>query len=92
MKKRAHEEIRAYLLERGTGSTVATIAEDLDRPTDSVRQALKAMPDTFIDRWVWSDAWLGKWIAVWDVVKAPENCQKPAHSGGAKERRKRETH
>ena len=57
------------------GATVATLALLLGRPPESIRQALKAMPDTYIDRHVY----LNKHRAscLWMIITPPPDCPPP---------------
>jgi hypothetical protein len=56
--------------------TVKEIAEYLSRPSDSIYNALKAMPDAYIDRWVEAQRQAPA-EAVWCVIVPPKNCPKP---------------
>ena len=74
MRKSNHERIRK-ILKTCDGMTVAGLVDLIMGISDaSVREALKNMPDTYIDRWT-----PGRkgWTAVWCVVDVPEDCPKP---------------
>ena len=57
------------------GLTPTEIAERLELKVDSVRNALKEMPDTYIDRW--KSVEHEPPHAVWCAIVPPEDCPKP---------------
>ena len=57
------------------GMTVEELSELMDRPRENVRKVLKAMPDTYIDRW--EMALRGQYKAVWCIVVPPADCPRP---------------
>ena len=57
------------------GMTLEDLADLLDRPQSNIRKVLKAMPDTYIDRW--EIAPRGQYKAVWCVVVPPKDCPRP---------------
>lgn len=67
--------IRAALRGIPDGMTLGDLADLLDRPEGNVRKVLKAMPDTYIDRW--EKAPRGQYKAVWCVVIPPKDCPRP---------------
>ena len=75
MSKSNHPTIRKMLHQYHDGLTPIEIAERLELKPDSVRNALRDMPDTYIDRW--------KRVhhepphAVWCAVVPPEDCPRP---------------
>jgi hypothetical protein len=56
--------------------TVKEIAEYLSRASDSIYNALKAMPDSYIDRWTEAQ-YQAPAEAVWCVIVPPKDCPKP---------------
>ena len=64
------------------GMTLSDLSALLDRPESNVRKVLKAMPDTYIDRW--EKAPRGQYKAVWCVVTPPQDCPRP--KGASNER------
>jgi len=70
-----HPRIRHLLHEYYDGLTAAEISELLEIKPDSVRNALKAMPDTYIDRW--KVIYHEPPSAVWCAVVPPKDCPKP---------------
>lgn len=76
MSKSRHPEIRALLKKYDDGLTAKEISAILDKKTDSVRNALQAMPDVYIDRWLEAKQGMRE-QAVWCVITVPENCPKP---------------
>jgi type IV secretory pathway TrbF-like protein len=77
------KELR-LIMRSGDGFTEVQLQEVTGRGHSSVRAALKAMPDTYIDRWtpgVKKEGKTGptpKWVAVWDIVTPPEDAPRPA--------------
>lgn len=67
--------VRAYLRVNADGATVREMENALGIPADSLRPALAAMPDVYIDRW--APARRGQFAAVWCVVEVPEHCPRP---------------
>ena len=74
----AHPAIRALLRGHDDGFTINEIAARTDFKPESVRKALKAMPDVYIDRWQ-SAVHREPPQAVWCVVVPPEDCPRPDH-------------
>jgi hypothetical protein len=60
-------QVRVVLRAAPDGMTVAEIAH--------TGRILKAMPDSYIDRWDGPSR--GQWRAIWCVVVPPEDCPKP---------------
>jgi hypothetical protein len=78
MSRSRHPEIRALLRANDDGMTIAQISATLDISQNSVRQALEAMPDVYIDRYL--DPVRGQYPAVWCAVVPPPNCPHPKGS------------
>ena len=78
MTGRVQARLRETLRDRG-GMTVVELRDYLGMRTKdgshTVEMALKAMPDTYIDRWTMGRT--GHWAAVWEVVVPPEDCPRP---------------
>lgn len=70
MMLKAEDLIRVYLREANDGAKIKQIADDLDLKPNTVAVTLRAMPDTYIDRW---DAF----VPVWEIVTPPADCPKP---------------
>lgn len=84
MSKSRHPEIRALLRASEDGMTVPAIVAALGlsgKHIEPVRLALKAMPDTYIDRW--DGPVQGQYTAVWCPVVPPEDCPHPTKGGDA---------
>jgi hypothetical protein len=75
-----HPRIRRLLHQYHDGLTAIQIAERLELKDDSVREALKEMPDTYIDRWLEAKQSLRE-QAVWCAVVPPEDCPRPTSKG-----------
>lgn len=75
--KSHHPAVRALLRANPDGLTVKQLKQALPELAKhkTAIQALKGMPDTYVDRWV--DARRGQWQAVWCVVVPPEDCPRP---------------
>ena len=71
-----HPKIRQLLHQYHDGLTVLELAERLDRKAETIYHALRAMPDSYIDRWTEAQQQAPA-EAVWCVVVPPENCPKP---------------
>lgn len=73
-----HNEVRAKLKEAADGLTVNQIAAITGLEASGVRDMLKRMPDTYIDRWeLTSTGRGGAPAAVWCVVDVPADCPRP---------------
>jgi len=71
-----HPNIRRLLRRHSDGLTVRSIAETLGIKKGSAYQALRNMPDTYIDRW--TEAKQSEPAqAVWRAIVPPKNCPKP---------------
>ena len=70
-----HPLIRRLLHQYHDGLTSIELSERLELKPDSVRNALKEMPDTYIDRWALVSNEPPH--AVWCAVVPPEDCPKP---------------
>jgi hypothetical protein len=73
--KSTHPSIRKLLHHYHDGLTSLEISERLELKPDSVRNALKDMPDTYIDRW--HPVANEPPHAVWCAVVPPEDCPRP---------------
>lgn len=74
--KSNHPQIRKLLHQYYDGLTATEVSERLELKPDTARNALKDMPDTYIDRW--TKAKQGQPSqAVWCAVVPPEDCPKP---------------
>jgi hypothetical protein len=75
MRKSRHADIRAALLKAEDGLTRKQLCEQTGIADYSIRAAVKAMPDVYIDRW------LNKGNAaprpVYMAVEVPEDCPRP---------------
>ena len=69
------KRIRALLRTRPSGMTPLEIAEELSMHPANVRTSLRAMPDTYVDRW--RIAKRGQYEKVWCAVPVPEDCPHP---------------
>jgi hypothetical protein len=74
MSTSSHPKIRELLHKHDDGLTVTEISEKTKVKLDTVFRALKDMPDTYIDRWVYVR---GQYAGVWCIVVPPEDCPKP---------------
>ena len=70
-----HPLIRRLLHQYHDGLTSIEISERLELKPDTVRNALKDMPDTYIDRW--HPVSNEPPHAVWCAVVPPDDCPKP---------------
>jgi hypothetical protein len=67
-------KLRALLT--GTdGMTTRQLAAQVDSDMQDITRSLKAMPDSYVDRWTGPER--GQWAAVWCVVEVPQDCPKP---------------
>lgn len=71
-----HPKIRKVLREQTDGATINQLAELLGLKYETVRRALKNMPDVYIDRWIKKPKGK-KYESIWFAVIAPENCPRP---------------
>jgi hypothetical protein len=58
------------------GATVASLARMIGRRIESTRYSLKAMPDTYIDRYVYLEG-CRRPSAIWMIVTPPPDCPLP---------------
>lgn len=78
MKKRdVRGDIRKILRAHPDGLTVSELIFKMQCQDDQIRKALKAMPDVYIDRWVFPTK--GASSAVWCAVEVPEDCPRPSY-------------
>jgi hypothetical protein len=81
MSRSKHPEIRALLRKHEDGLTVAEVGGLLKLKPISVRQALKDMPDVYIDRYL--EPVRGQYPAVWCAWVPPPNCPHPTKGSDA---------
>jgi hypothetical protein len=74
-----HPLIRRLLHQYHDGLTAIEISERLELKPDTVRNALKEMPDTYIDRWTLVPNEPPH--AVWCAVIPPDDCPRPTKKG-----------
>lgn len=69
--------VRALLRAAPDGMTVHELEQEMPRVDQShLSRILRAMPDAYIDRWLYVEG--SRWArAVWMVVVPPENCPRP---------------
>ena len=70
-----HPLIRRLLHQYHDGLTSIELSERLELKPDTVRNALKEMPDTYIDRWTLVPNEPPH--AVWCAVIPPDDCPRP---------------
>ena len=70
------ERIRPILTQYDEGLTARHLAALLGLPADSIKRAMKSMPDVYIDRWT-SHTEGGKYVPVYVKVPVPEVCPPP---------------
>lgn len=70
------ERIRPILTQYDEGLTARHIAALIGLPADSIKRAMKSMPDVYIDRWT-SHTEGGKYVPVYVKVPVPEDCPPP---------------
>ena len=69
------KRIRTLLRTKPSGMTPGEIAEAIKMHPANVRTALRAMPDTYVDRWRMGKR--GQYEKVWCAVHVPEDCPHP---------------
>lgn len=79
-----HNDIRDVLRANPDGLTAKEIAAATGMQHESMSNALKAMPDTYIDRWT-KTRWQRQWQAVWCAVVPPPDCPRPESKRQKKE-------
>ena len=78
MKKSNHIAIREVLRQHPDGLTIQNIAHLTGiKHEASIRNALLAMPDVYIDRWIERRSARGQDVAVWCAVEVPPHCPRP---------------
>jgi len=70
-----HPLIRRLLHQYHDGLTAIELSERLELKPDTVRNALKEMPDTYIDRW--KPVAQEPPHAVWCAIVPPKDCPRP---------------
>jgi len=78
MRKSNHAAIRALLHQNPDGLMVSEVAKALGVKNDSIKVALRAMVDTYVDRWVKLPS--SPMAAVLCAIEVPPNCPKPDDS------------
>ena len=86
MKTPYHPRLRLLLRENPEGLTARQLGTALGAHYSTIRQALEAMPDTFIDRWVREPGGRGQYTAIWCVITPPPNCPHPTDRTNAEVR------
>ena len=74
--KSTHPEVRRILRENPDGLTIKQLAELMGREIKHLHITLRAMPDTYVDRWIQTKP-QAQWSAVWCAVEVPEDCPRP---------------
>ncbi len=69
------QRVRAILRSRPDGMTPIEIAKATGMHVANVRTSLRAMPDTYVDRWRMGKR--GQYEKVWMAVPVPEDCPHP---------------
>lgn len=75
MRADRRAEVRALLRGHEDGLSASSIADAMAVDQSIVRNALRVMPDCYIDRWVKPRR--GPWAAIWCAVPVPEHCPRP---------------
>jgi len=75
MSKSKHNDIRKLLRANPDGLTVNEISYCSGISVDTIRDSLKSMPDTYIDRY--GPPARGQYVPVWCTVEVPEDCPHP---------------
>ena len=78
MRTNCTQEIRALLRANSDGMTLERIAWAVKRDKANIKKTVRAMPDTYIDRW--EAAPRKQYAAVWCVVVPPEDCPRPENT------------
>lgn len=76
MRRMTHKIIRDVLKNNPDGLTAKQIHFITNIDKESIRVALKNMPDVYIDRWLAAKQGLRE-EGVWCVVEVPEDCPRP---------------
>ena len=82
MRKSRHPDIRAALLKAEDGLTRKQLCEQTGIADYSIRAALKAMPDVYIDRYLNKGS--GAPRPIYMAVKVPEDCPRPERKKDAR--------
>jgi hypothetical protein len=78
MKPSHAPRLRELLRQSPDGLTVTQVSDALTLPRTSTLNALKAMPDVYIDRW--EGPYKGQWAAVFCLHEPPPDCPRPDHA------------
>lgn len=81
INKNARNIVRAFLQEARESMTVPQIAAATGLAPQSVRSAIGAMPDVYVDRWTGSVQGLGqlRWVRCFALADIPPDAEKPTH-------------
>lgn len=74
--KSTHPQVRKILRDNPDGLTIKEIAEQMGRDIKHLHVTLRAMPDTYIDRWIQTKP-QAQWSAIWCAVEVPADCPRP---------------
>lgn len=77
MKGTAQQKLRETLRTHEEGLTLMELCKWSEVRRDTAQNALAAMPDVYIDRWIPAKKGPHKWAAVWCAVPVPEHCPRP---------------
>ncbi|RYF54991.1 MAG: hypothetical protein EOO27_22255 [Comamonadaceae bacterium] len=77
MSRSNHPAIRAVLRTQPDGATITEIVGTTGIKDETIYQALRAMPDAYIDRWRAARSGSKRYLAVWCVVDVPADCPHP---------------
>lgn len=69
-------KIRSILKRNQDGLTVKEMSNEIGIPTSNIYGVVRAMPDTYIDRWL-EPVGKNPYTAVWCSVVPPEDCPHP---------------
>lgn len=75
MIPKIQRSIRQALHENPDGMTSSELAQVVPVHLSNIRRALRAMPDTYVDRW--KPARHGSYEKVWCAVYVPPDCPHP---------------
>lgn len=73
--KSLHPAIRALLRKHSDGLTTKQLARSIGKSELATMNAIKRMPDAFVDRWEGPKR--GQYARVWCVVVPPPDCPHP---------------
>ena len=70
--------IRELLRQTPDGMTLVQLSDATGTRSDTLRNAIEAIQDIYIDRW--EGPYRGQWAAVYCLHIAPPNCPRPDHA------------